>query len=94
MSKEEFRSFDIKLIDGKYFKNVLVCSEDNLEDSKEEILDNQYTYKDTVNDDVIIEQVEMDLFHINDDDCDNVLATIHSEDIEYICNTYRDREIV
>ena len=94
MSKEEFRSFDIKLKDGRYFKNVLVCSDGGVENSKEEILDNQYTYKDTVKDNVIIEQVEMDLFHINDDDCDNVLATIKSEDIEYICNPYRDREVI
>ena len=92
--KEEFRSFDIKLTDGRYFKNVLVCSDGGVENSKEEVLDNQYTYKDTVNDDVIIEQVEMDLFHINDDDGDNVLATIHSEDIEYICNSYKDSEVI
>ena len=88
MSREEdFKSFDIKLIDGKYFKNVLVCSEDNLEDSKEEILDNQYT-----NEKGEVTHVKMELFHINDDNGDNVLATIHSEDIEYICNSYRDRE--
>ena len=88
MSKEEeFRSFDIKLTDGRYFKNVIVCSDGGIEDSKEEILDNQYTDE---NGKVI--NVKMDLYHINDDDCDNPLATIKSEDIEYIGNSYRDRE--
>lgn len=85
MSKEDFKTFDIKLTDGRYFKNVLVCSDGGVEDSKEEILDNQYT-----NENGEVTDVEMDLYHINDDDCDNVLATIKSEDIEYICNVYKD----
>ena len=85
MSKEEFRSFDVKLKDGRYFKNVLVCSDGGVEDSKEEILDNQYT-----NENGEVTDVEMDLYHINDDDCDNALVTIKSEDIEYICNSYKD----
>ena len=89
MSKEEFRSFDIKLMDGRYFKNVLVCSDGGVENSKEDILDNQYT-----NEKGEVTDVEMDLYHINDDDCDNVLATIKSEDIEYICNPYKDREAI
>ena len=90
MSREEdFRSFDIKLTDGRYFKNVLVCSDGGVEDSKEEILDNQYT--DSKGN---IIHLEMDLFHINDDDCDNPLATIHSDDIEYLCNPYKDREVI
>ena len=101
MREEDFRSFDIKLTDGRYFKNVLVCSDGGVENNKKDILDNQYTYKDIVKDEdsnikdnIIIEQVEMDLFHINDDDCDNVLATIKSEDIEYMCNPYKDREVI
>ena len=89
MSKEEFKSFDIKLTDGRYFKNVLVCSDGGVENSKEEILDNQYT-----NENGEVTDVEMDLYHINDDDCDNVLATIKSDDIEYICNSYKDREVI
>ena len=90
MSREEdFKTFDIKLIDGKYFKNVLVCNDSEFEDKKEEILDNQYT-----NENGKVIYMEMYLFHINDDDCVNCLATIHSVDIEYICNPYKDREVI
>lgn len=90
MSKEEeFRSFDIKLTDSRYFKNVLVCSYGGVENRKEEILDNQYTDENGE-----VTNVEMDLFHINDDDCNNVLATIKSADIEYICNSYKDSEVI
>lgn len=89
MSNQKFKAYDVKLTDGRYFKNVLVCSEGGVEDSKEEILDNQYT-----NENGEVTDVEMDLYHINDDDCDNVLATIKSDDIEYICNSYKDREVI
>ena len=88
MNSQKFKTYDIKLKDGRYFKNVLVCSDGGVENSKEDILDNQYTDE---NGKVI--NVEMDLFHINDDDCDNVLATIQSEDIEYICNPYKDSSL-
>ena len=89
MSKQEFRSFDVKLTDGRYFKNVLICNDCGVDENIEEILDNQYTDE---NGEVI--NIEMDLFHVNDDECDNILAVIHSDDIEYLCNPYRDREVI
>jgi len=89
MSKEDFKSFDIKLTDGRYFKNVIVCSEFCAEDKREIILDNQFT-----SDEKQSIKIEMVLYHIEDDECNNILAVIHSDDIEYICNSYRDREVI
>ena len=90
MSNQEFKSFDIKLTDGRYFKNVLVCCDGDFEYSKKEILDNQYT-----NEDGKVINVKMDLYHINTiDSCNIPLITIYSEGIEYIGNSYKDREVI
>lgn len=89
MSKEEFRSFDIKLTDGRYFKNIKIASDDNLLEGKEEILDYQYTDEDSGS-----ENMEMQIYHRDDEDYTNCLAHIYSEDIEYLCNSYRDREVM
>jgi hypothetical protein len=79
-------SFGIKLKDGRYFTNVIVCDEFGLEDSTETILDNQYT-----NDDGKVVKCLMSLFKYEDEDGNNELASMFSEDIEYICKAYESK---
>ena len=79
------KAFDIKLKDGRYFKNVVPCDEDSALKDKEYILDSGYRDEEgeIVNDKIY-------LYHISDYDGDFVLAEIMSEDIEYICEAYKD----
>lgn len=88
MSKEDFKTFDIKLTDGKYFKNIKIASDDNLLEDKEEILDYQYT-----NDAGSSVNMEMQIYHKDDEEYTNCLAYLYSNDIEYLCNSYKDREV-
>ena len=71
--------FDIKLIDGRYFSNVCIVDEFTGDmDNMKDILDNS-NYK-------------MSIYHFIDDEEEELLATIHSDDIEYICEAYEYKE--
>ena len=68
--------FDIKLKDGRYFSNV--CIMDEIQNVWLEhivtILDNS--------------DFKMQIYHGNDDDCEETHEEITSGDIEYICPAY------
>lgn len=69
--------FDIKLNDGRYFKNISIwdCYMEVWLEQVETILDNS-DYK-------------MKIYHYNDDECEQILAEVTSNDIEYVCEAYR-----
>ena len=77
------KSFDIKLKDGRYFRNVTPCNEIGLLEDKAEILDCCYT-----NDEGELVKYKIWLYHINDDEGCYELAEITSDDIKYICEAY------
>lgn len=79
------KTFDIKLKDGRYFKNINIVTEImGIEDNIEMILDHDYTDEDGS-----IVKVEMQVYKSEDYDGINCLATIISDDIEYICESYK-----
>jgi len=80
--------FDVKLKDGRYFTNVDIVTEImGIEDNIETILDHAYT-----GDDGQIVNIEMEIYKHEDDNCINLLASVTSNDIEYICKTYKYKE--
>lgn len=79
---KNMKSWDIKLTDGRYFSNVIICDEYGEEDIVEIILDNQYI------DDGQVINLEMSIFKADDEDGKNELTKCYSKDIEYICKSY------
>lgn len=77
------KSWDIKLTDGRYFSNVIICDEYGEEYYGEVILDNQY-----IDDDGQAINLEISIFKVNDEDGKNELAKCYSKDIEYVCKSY------
>jgi hypothetical protein len=78
--------FDIKLKDGRYLQNVDVCDEIlGFMEEIGDILNNQ----NPVNN----ENYKMYIYHRNDEECENLLADITSDDIEYICKAYKYKEV-
>lgn len=77
------KAFDIKLKDGRYFKNVIPCDETGVLQTKMDILDCV-----CINDNGEIIQDKICLYHISDYDGEFVLAEITSDDIEYVCESY------
>jgi hypothetical protein len=83
---KRMNTFDIKLKDGRYFKNINIVTEImGIEDNVEMILDHEYTDEDG------IVKVEMDIYKESDDEGLNCLAKIFSDDIEYICESYKHK---
>ena len=83
------KAFDIKLKDGRYLRNVIPCDEDGVLEDKAYILDCGYR-----NDEGELVNDKIYLYHISDYDGDFVLAEIMSEDIEYICEAYKDKKSI
>ena len=79
------KTFDLKLKDGRYFSNVDIVTEVmGIEDNVEVILDYGYTDEDG-----LTVKVEMEVYKNSDDEGVNCLAKIVSDDIEYICESYK-----
>jgi len=77
--------FDIKLKDGRYFTNVDITTEImGIEDNIETILDHAYTEEDGQ-----IVNIEMEIYKHEDDNCTNLLASVTSNDIEYVSENYK-----
>lgn len=78
-------TFDIKLKDGRYFNNINIVTEImGIEDNVEMIL-----YHDYTDEDGSIVKVEMEVYKNEDYEELNCLAKIISDDIEYICESYK-----
>lgn len=77
------KSWDIKLTDGRYFSNVIICDEYGEEDVVEVILNNQY-----IDDNGQVIDLEMSIFKANDEDGKNELVKCYSKDVEYVCKSY------
>ena len=84
---DDCKAFDIKLTDGRYFRNVTPCDEDGVLQTKMDILDCV-----CINDNDEIIQDKICLYHISDYDSEFILAEITSDDIEYICEAYKDKK--
>ena len=77
--------FDIKLKNGRYFSNVELfdINTGKIEDINT-ILGNEY-----IGDNGELVIVKMDIYKVNDSEGDNLLESVTSNDIEYICGTYK-----
>ena len=70
--------FDVKLTDGRYFKNI-------------DFVDNDFG--EVINISSILDWgYKMQIYHENDFEGEDLLAEIKSDDIEYVCKAYKYRE--
>ena len=69
--------FDVKLEDGRYFKNVLVADDDSELETIEDTLKTPYAIR---------------IFDENDDTCEDVIAELKADEIEYICKCYKYKD--
>ena len=82
---KNMNTFDIKLKDGSYFSNInIVTDVMGIEDNVEMILDHDYTDEEGH-----VVKVEMEVYKNEDYEGLNCLAKIVSDDIEYICESYK-----
>ena len=66
--------FDIKLIDGRYFKNIELWDFDLGE------------FEDITF--ILNREESMQIYYMNDEKGNDLLAEINCDDIEYICKSY------
>jgi hypothetical protein len=71
--------FDIKFIDGRYFKNIQVWIEDDNPDFSESI--------------GFILNCDSEMSLYRDEDWDVINTKFKSSDIEYICKAYEYKEV-
>lgn len=82
---DEFKVYDLKLKDGRYFSNVVISDWSGACYHIDEILNNIW-YSDDGKKHIEI----MSAWDKQDDDCVNELCTFTSKDIEYIAQAYKN----
>ena len=83
--EQEFKTYDIKLTNGKFFSNVVISDWSGACYSIQEILNNYYYTDEDKREDLL-----MSAYDELDDGCVNELATFYSADIEYIAPSYKN----
>lgn len=83
----EFKTYDLKLKDGRFFSNIVISDWSGACYSIGEILNNYY-YRDVDNK---REDLEMSAWDSGDENCVAELCSFYSDDIEYIAEAYKNK---